>query len=176
MFDTPAPVLASSRLIRPSVVVLGAALIVFAIGATLFPLAAVNDRGVAVLSLKISDLPEGVSARSVGDVRVFLIRDGDSVTGLRNRSPGLELPLSWCVSEQVFVTRNNREVFDRQGRVLRGASPINLRRFDVRRNGEQISLFANLLEPAEDSAPDPAEAASSVGRVLASGSCARRIT
>lgn len=97
--------------------------------------------GVAILvlvlgrddSLRLDDLPQGVSAHQLGGDDVFIMREGMNVRVFLSDARHLpEDTLWWCPNEQVFVEVEHGSTFDRQGRKIGGPAQGGLNQYRVR--------------------------------------------
>jgi Rieske Fe-S protein len=82
--------------------------------------------------VSLQAIPSGVSARRVGNVHVFLARDGEQVLAFVNSAqhmPGEKI--WWCPKEQVFAAPTHGETFDAQGRHIGGPASRDLDRLAV---------------------------------------------
>src|SRR5687767_4637541 len=84
--------------------------------------------------IRLTSVPEGVSAHKIDHAPVFLSRQGGEITAFSTtvqHLPG-EQHLWWCPSEERFASPTHGEVFDRQGLVVGGPAQNGLSRFEVR--------------------------------------------
>ena len=104
--------------------------------------------GVAVLALalngrdhtlRLDELPEGVTAHKLGGDDVFIVRDGNDVRVFL--SDARHLPgdtLWWCPNEQIFIEVEHGSSFDRQGRKIGGPAAGGLNQYEVRTNDGEL--------------------------------------
>lgn len=84
-------------------------------------------------SLRLGDLPQGVSAHQVGGNDVFIMREGADVSIFLSDARHLpEDTLWWCPNEQVFFEVEHGATFDRQGRPIGGPAAGGLNQYAVR--------------------------------------------
>ena len=116
-----------------------------------------DDRGVT--RLDAADVPDGVSAWTVGDRRVFLVRQGDSVRAFLATATHLENePIWWCPSVEAFVSPMHGEAYDTSGRVIHGPARRALDELPVALDGGTIEVARG---PVRTGAPVDDEAAQS---------------
>jgi hypothetical protein len=80
--------------------------------------------------IPLSQIPEGVSTRTINTTPVFMVRQGRSVgTYLTDAhgTPGLHV-LWWCPKEKVFIEPAHAEAFDVDGRIVGGPAMRGLDR------------------------------------------------
>jgi nitrite reductase/ring-hydroxylating ferredoxin subunit len=109
-----------------------ALLIVAAVGLAAVAVAVVVSVMAGDDRLSLRTVPSGVSARRVGRVDVFLVRDGRQVIAFVNSSqhmPGEKI--WWCRKEEVFAAPTHGETFDAQGRRIGGPASRDLDRLAV---------------------------------------------
>jgi hypothetical protein len=85
----------------------------------------------APVTLPLSSIPQGVSARTVAGRTVFLERDGDRVTTFLtdvHHLPG-EHTLWYCPEQHVFAAPTHAETFDEAGAIVGGPAQRGLDRF-----------------------------------------------
>jgi hypothetical protein len=90
-------------------------------------------------TLRLSRLPEGVTAHVVDGNDVFVARDGNEVRVLLP-DPG-RLPddlLWWCPNEQVFIEVNRGTFFDRDGLWIAGPAEGALNQHPVELDGDRL--------------------------------------
>lgn len=108
--------------------------------------------------IPLDAIPEGVSAHRLGDLRVFIVRDGNDVTVFDTdiqHQPG-EGHLWWCPNERVFAAPAHGELFDARGRYLAGPAARGLTTLPatVRDNVVRIDLEGT---PGASRGPESAE-------------------
>lgn len=104
--------------------------------------------GVAVLALvfngrdhtlRLDELPEGVTAHELGGDDVFVIRDGNDVRVFLSDARHLpDETLWWCPNEEVFIEVEHGSMFDRQGRKIGGPAAGGLNQYEVRTDGGEL--------------------------------------
>jgi Rieske Fe-S protein len=99
-------------------------------------------------SVPLSEVPEGVTAWTDGDRHGgFLVRDGQDVLLLSDRSPHLGAPVGWCPRLGVFVDVLYGSYFDRSGRYIGGPSPRGLDRLGLVVIGDVARFEPQRSEP-----------------------------
>ncbi|MFA5883081.1 MAG: hypothetical protein WDA60_04450 [Acidimicrobiia bacterium] len=81
-----------------------------------------------IVTIPLSEVPEGVSARVINGTPVFLLRRGEQVKTFltdMHHIPG-ETVLVWCPKDEVFVSPTHGELFDRSGAVIGGPAQRGL--------------------------------------------------
>ncbi len=95
------------------------------------------------LVVSAADLPEGVSAWTVAERRIFLVPDGDSITAFLAYATHLEDErIWWCPTLDAFVPPAHGEAYDRSGRIIVGPAERALDRLPVERDGSSIVIRA----------------------------------
>lgn len=158
---------------RPGTVRMVAGFVTFALAIVLFPLWALSGvQAKAGEPVRLSDVPQGVSALDVSGSRVFLVRDGRKITGFDAASPHLSSSLWWCRDERVFLSPVNGEVFDERGRLLWGQAATDMRRFELDVVGDRALLRVDQYQRAELARPLPKEnLPPRIRAVVDSGTC-----
>lgn len=96
-------------------------------------------------------LPQGISARSFGDERVFVYREGTlTLTGFRARAPQSSRPVWWCPISGVFLEPTDATMWDARGRYVVGAEAQDLRRVPLQVDPRTQLVTAGEPEPAPD--------------------------
>lgn len=123
-----------------------------------------SDRpGVTAGVVPLSSVPEGVSARTIGRVRVFLVRSGSTVIGMQIRSTAPEGGrVWWCPRNDRFEAELGAAAYDREGRPLFGSAPGSLIRLRVLVSAGQVTIFP------ESTVPGPSEPGSADAQPRAS--------
>jgi hypothetical protein len=84
-------------------------------------------------SLRLDDLPQGVTAHRIDGDHVFIMRDGSEVMVFLPDARHLpDDTLWWCPSEQVFFEVEHGSMFDRRGRKIGGPAEGGLNQYAVR--------------------------------------------
>jgi hypothetical protein len=92
-------------------------------------------------ALRLSRLPEGVTAHVVNGNDVFVSRHGDEVRVLL--PDPVRLPddlLWWCPNEQVFIEVNHSAMFDRNGLWIRGPAHGAMNQHPVELDGDRLVI------------------------------------
>lgn len=132
-----------------------------------------TDRpGVTAVEVLLDQIPQGVSARTAGDIRVFLVRTGDQVIGLTVRSTA---PAGgrvwWCPRNSSFQDEAGNVRYDMEGRPLVGSAPGSLFRVRVLVSAGRVTIFPSPTMPG----PAPPPASGSVDRLPAPCTPAERV-
>lgn len=90
--------------------------------------------------IRLASLPDGVSAHTVSNRPVFLVRHGAEVTGWLRTSPRGYNLLRWCPADDVFQAPSTGETFDIDGQLMRDHSPRNMDRIDVAVHGTRVEV------------------------------------
>lgn len=92
-------------------------------------------------AIPLDRLPEGVSARIVDGVSLFIVRHGHEVKAFvaRTNHLGGEM-LWWCPAEQVFASPAHSEVYTPDGVAVAGPAPRGLDRVAVRVDGDLVRI------------------------------------
>lgn len=96
-----------------------------------------NDDG----TLRLSRLPQGVTAHVVNGKDVFVSRHGDEVRVLL--PDPVRLPddlLWWCPNEQIFIEVNHGATFDRDGLWIRGPAGGAMNQHPVELDGDRLVI------------------------------------
>jgi hypothetical protein len=147
--DLPFPRPGTGR--RRSLIVLG----VLVVGLPLaFFLRSATDEGWRVVTT-VAALEER-DVIFVPDAHVFLVA-ADPPIALREASPHLGEPMSYCAAGPNFVSLGHGEVFDREGRYLDGPAPHGMDRVGIRiRDGVvQINIQQKIPGPPLDDRGTP---------------------
>ena len=99
--------------------------------------------------IRLTSIPEGVSAHSIDHAPVFLVRHGGEITAFSTdvqHLPGDE-HLWWCPSEEQFASPTHGEVFDRQGLVVGGPAQNGLSRFEVQTLKDRVRVDITSVTP-----------------------------
>ena len=94
-------------------------------------------------TIRLDDVDDGVTYRTLGRTSVFLIRSGRNVDVILARSTHLREPLHWCVRERVFYDpRVGGDLFDVRGRKIAGTGPAprDLDSLTARIDGESVII------------------------------------
>lgn len=128
------------------------------------PSATPSDRpGVTAEVVPLPLVQEGVSVRTIGHVRVFLVRAGSSVIGMQIRSTAAEGGrVWWCPRNDRFEAELGPAAYDQQGRPLFGSAPGSLVRVRILVSAGQVTIFP------ETTIPGPSEPGSAAERPLSS--------
>ena len=81
--------------------------------------------------IPLSVVPQGVSAHDVAGRQVFLVRQGNKVTGFLRTSPFAHTSLVWCTADDLFMAPAWGEQFDIAGRAMSGPAARNMDRVRV---------------------------------------------
>lgn len=104
-------------------------------------------------TIELTSIPEGVSARRMGDTPVFIVRHDRAVTVFLTdpqHLPG-EHVLWWCPRERLFASPTHGELFDEEGRAVGGPQARGLTRLEATvRDG---TVFIDLEARVESTAP-----------------------
>lgn len=90
--------------------------------------------------LTLSELPQGISTRTDGDVPLFLVRDGQALTAYVARSTHLGEPVWWCPRERLFVSPAHGEAWDENGEIVAGPPPRGLDQVEVAVVGNAVRI------------------------------------
>jgi hypothetical protein len=99
--------------------------------------------------IPLSSLPQGVSLHDVAGRSVFLVRDGDQVTGFLRLSSLAHTALVWCQAEDVFMAPAWGETFDIQGRIIHGPVSRNMDRIRVSVGKSTVTVYATAVTRGE---------------------------
>ena len=101
-----------------------------------------------------AEVPNGVSAWTLDERRIFLVRDGDRLTAFLAYATHLDdEPIWWCPTLEAFVSPMHGEAYDVAGRILFGPAQRALDRLTVERDGGDIVVFPEPVAtglPVED--------------------------
>ncbi len=102
-----------------------------------------SDRpGITAVQITLSSVPEGVSFRTAGGLRVFLSRTGGTVVGFLGRSTASgDGPLWWCERNASFEDEGGTVRYGRDGRALPGTAPRDLDIVRVLVNADTVTIF-----------------------------------
>lgn len=107
--------------------------------------------------IALADVPEGMSARLINGVPVFIDRQGSRINALVARSTHLKgESIWWCPAEETFISPEHGEVWSRDGSVAFGPAPRGLDRIVPTATDDKPTLdLANVVpgSPAKASAP-----------------------
>lgn len=81
--------------------------------------------------IPLTSLPQGVSLHDISGRSIFLVRQGDEVTGFLRLSSLAHTALVWCQADDVFMAPAWGETFDIHGRVIHGPVSRNMDRVRV---------------------------------------------
>lgn len=122
------------------------------------PTPTATDRpGVTAAQVPLDGIPQGVSVREIGAIVVYLVRSGDGVIGMQNRSTAPEGGrVWWCPRNTRFESQNGEALYDREGRPLYGSAPGSLIRVRILVSARLVTIFPNATTPGpEPPAPQP---------------------
>lgn len=121
------------------------------------PGATPSDRpGVTAVQIPLGEIPEGVSYRLLDGVRVFLVRDGATVTAFHGRSTARgDGPVYWCLRNRLFETGGPGPFYGRNGVVARYSAPRDLERVRVLVAANIVSVFPHDISPGPLAPPTP---------------------
>lgn len=94
------------------------------------------------VTIPLRSIPEGISARAIGERRVFLERDRNHVSTLLTSphgTPGLDA-LWWCPTERVFMDPIRAGAFDQSGAIIGGPASRGLDRFATTVNDGTVTV------------------------------------
>lgn len=129
--------------IRLAIVTVAAGVVaVTVVAAGVQALTPANTRGIPLAAV-----PEGVSAHDVSGRQVFLVRDGDKVTGFLRTSPFAHTSLVWCTADDLFMAPAWGERFDIAGRAMSGHAPRNMDRVRVVAHPSTVTVDATVVTP-----------------------------
>ena len=114
-----------------------------------------TDRpGVTAVEVPLSLVPQGVSFHPAGNVRVFLTRSGDAVTGFLGVStaPG-NGPVWWCPRNTSFQDSDGVVRYDVGGRALLETAPRDLDRVRVLVAANRVTIFPDSVTGGAKAAP-----------------------
>jgi Rieske Fe-S protein len=99
-------------------------------------------------TLSLARIPEGVSARVVDGVPLFIVRRGDHVTAFLARTNHLSgEQLWWCPAEGVFASPAHSEIYTEDGVAIGGPAPRGLDRAAVTVRGATVHVNPHLVSP-----------------------------
>jgi hypothetical protein len=98
--------------------------------------------------LRLSTVPQGVSAHDVGGRPVFLVRRGNQITGFLRTSTRRLTNLVWCPADDVFQAPAWGETFDSRGRLIRDYSPRDMDRVRVVVHHTAVTVYATAVTRA----------------------------
>ena len=112
-----------------------------------------TDRpGVTALVVRLDQVPQGVSFRLAGDVRVFLVRSASGLVAFHGRSTAGNV--WWCPKNDWFESAGS--FYGRDGGVLRYSAPRNLERIRVLIAGDTATIFPSDITRGSAAPPTPA--------------------
>jgi Rieske Fe-S protein len=95
--------------------------------------------------IPLSAVPQGVSAYDIAGRQVFLVRQGNRVTGFLRTSPFAHTSLLWCTADDLFMAPAWGERFDIVGRAMSGHAPRNMDRVRVVVHPSNVSVDATVV-------------------------------
>ena len=102
-----------------------------------------TDRpGVTALEVPLNLVPQGISYHPVGDVRVFLARSGNTITGFVGSSTAAgNGPVWWCPKNTSFQDADGEVRYDAGGGAMLGTAPRDLDRVRVLVSAGRVTIF-----------------------------------
>jgi hypothetical protein len=97
--------------------------------------------------VRLSAVPEGVSARTLGGTPVFLVRQGESVTTFLTDPHGTRRLriLWWCPTERIFIEPAHAEAFDIEGRIVDGPALRGLDRLKTTMRDRMVVIRKDIV-------------------------------
>lgn len=119
------------------------------------PTPTASDRpGVTAVEVPLGLIPQGVSFRREGTVRIFLVRSGESVVAFLGESTAEgNGPLWWCPRNGLFEDDDGGVAYTKDG-VARAGSERNLDRIRVLVSAGRVTIFPAGVTPGAG-APAP---------------------
>jgi hypothetical protein len=131
---------------------------------------ATHRPGVTAVEVPLNLIPEGVSFRLAGGVRVFLVRDGDAVVGFVGRSTAGAGPVWWCQKNVSFQDEGGAVRYDIDGRAILSTAPRDLDRVRVLVAADRVTIFPDSITGGAAASPS-----SGVPRFPSACSAAERV-
>lgn len=113
-----------------------------------------SDRpGITAVQIPLDSVPDGVSFRTAGGLRVFLVREASAVTGYLGRStaPG-DGPLWWCQRNESFENEGGTVRYGIDGRAVTSTAPRNLDVVRVLVTADEVTIFPQNVTLGEKAA------------------------
>lgn len=135
---------------RPGTLLTGLSLLVVCVGLILMPLWILSGKDAAAgFRIPLESVVEGVSLHNVNTDRVFIVRSGDRIRAFGGNSPHLATQLWWCGSGEVFLSPRQGDIFNADGRLLRGVSQTDMTEFETEVTEQNV--FLRIDQPFETS-------------------------
>jgi nitrite reductase/ring-hydroxylating ferredoxin subunit len=107
----------------------------------------------AGVGIAIGDIPEGVTARIVDGVSLFLVRHGEEVRAFLPRTTHLDgETLWWCPSEQLFISPSHGETYEGSGDEIAGPGARGLDSVAVTVTDGTVRIDPNTITPGRERA------------------------
>jgi hypothetical protein len=114
-----------------------------------------TDRpGVTALEVPLNLVPQGISYHPVGDVRVFLARSGNTITGFVGTSTASgNGPVWWCPKNTSFQDVDGDVRYDAVGGAMLGTAPRDLDRVRVLVAAGRVTIFPESVTGGATASP-----------------------
>jgi hypothetical protein len=107
-----------------------------------------NPSGVTAVTVPLDLIPQGVSFHPAGEVRVFVVRTGSTLTGFHGVSTAAgDGPVFWCQRNVSFESADGAVRYDRDGRGLLATAPRDLDRVRVLVTADRVTIFPRDVTP-----------------------------